>query len=1414
MLQTPSLFYIRLQQIKIACSFLIFLLVIVVNVRAQTCITDTYHMELPAPAGEKIRLSALETLPGGDQAVAGTIIQNGVSQGFLVRMRPTGSIIAAQRITINGLPTELSSMHALLNGKVALAGMLHDGTNRAFVSLWNADLTINWSKTIQLASSPQKLVMDLRDSSGMVLSVQTNGLIEFCEMKLDGSLVWSNELQPTGLTDLIGIHAGHPCLIYNCFRNALRTVEITDISASDGSIVSSHTLDDVSSETLGLQSTDFSNRVRMLGISRSSSGIYELERDLFYSGSSFDTRHRYNLPFTLDFSVTAALDHAGDVLGLCLPSAGKLIFIKQLANYYPLIEHSRSYDVPPGSSLSSVVRTTDGGFLFGLTTKDSGSLVLIKTDSSGIVSGCTTNDVQTNLTQFFNGKYFSSSINTGSFLATSESAISSLSPLIVLPQFSCHETFCPTPPVDDPCLTSYYKTLRSHSYQDPVYSYHLMRNNIHLVATSRYDRMLGMENQITGGLKIFSESGQFLKGVKIFQEEATAPVVIEKMTDSTVMIVTYSSPGGIGSYTLTLVSDQLQPIWSTTLKTDKNFNFTSGGSLSPCIHRDFEGNYYFIGARPGYVGELPAVLVYKLNPNGKGLWLKAYEITGATIFFSQVCAVSTESSVIMIIEGDNGGSVTVRLDRNSGNYLSAYRYNNTGTSSIYQRHASVYLDHILYVGGNHNGDFLMASFDTLGVPIRLRSIPHSSIMRATAFNGGFLYGAYQTYKESSNSFYNVLVKADTALNIQWYHEFDPVNYGYPYGMDVNDKGFIYQGGSAFSSPQANYLDSWLAKFTPEGELGTCTHLSDIPPTQDADPQPFSLSASPLQRSFEQIDIPISFVDDTDGLQIDKLYCNSSSTCNILSLGGPTSICKVNQDVSYQITTGTGCNLIARWQIDTAMVSIRQAGKSNAVLRFKKSGTTWLHAQLNAGCVTYFDSIKVTIHAAPDLIDLGKDTSLCPGNSFTLHAGEGFDHYSWQDGSADSSFFVSAPGNYFVQATNSCGEVFNDTILVTPHPAIPFTPIVDRTKCNSDTVHLTAETGFINYHWSPSYQMNGSDQREVVVSPLVDTVYYLSAEKLPGCFIRDTIQVHVFTSPPVHLGADTSFCEGSSLSLVAPPGFIKYQWNNSDTTQGITIHQAGSYHLLATTAEGCRSSDTLSVLNVWKNPTISLDKTNWLCQGSVRVLDAGSYEHYHWQDGSVSQTFTAHATGSYSVEVTDIHGCKGSDSTKIISLVPSPKDFLPADTVLCSYSKMELRALKSFSSYTWSNGMHSAGITVAKPAIYWLDVTESHGCKGRDSILIEPKDCMEGVYIPTAFTPNNDGRNDQFRALVFGLLKHFQMTIYNRWGTVVFTSHDPARGWDGKYAGLEQGNHLFIWTCTYQFEGGEQKTEKGTVMLLR
>jgi gliding motility-associated-like protein len=913
-----------------------------------------------------------------------------------------------------------------------------------------------------------------------------------------------------------------------------------------------------------------------------------------------------------------------------------------------------------------------------------------------------------------------------------------------------------------------------------------------------------------GGLKTFTETGEFIKGVSVWQDGIPAAFYTRKMTDSTIMLISYASPAsGIAKYTFTLVTDNLDIVWTNSFQTSNSGDFYSSGAfIGADVHRDAEGNYYFVGNNLGFM-EPTRVSVYKMDATGNPLWLKNYELNSGGVLLT-ANAISTSTSLILFVAG-SPRSITVRLDKKTGQLLNSFIFQHQSSGSIYHRLVKFDNDRIYYAGDNKE-KFLMGTFDTLGRPIKLREIADASNLRAGDVKDGMLYA---TAFSSNAPVQNVLLRADSNLNLSFYNKFTPIRWGYPAGLQVSNEGNIYIAGNFFTATNTSYSSPFLSKYNSDGELGTCVFGAFTPTVKDIDPQTTTLSYSPVNRTFQTPAVVISFSPDMDGQQVDEILCSSKPECTSIDIDGEPVACHLNEDYTVSVLKNAECTLAPQWFFDSAYVRLHHTTDTTGVFRFIKTGTTWIKVKLNAGCSSYYDSIAVKAYDALAKLDLGKDTILCPNNSMTLKAGKGFSMYSWQDGSSDSLFTVNSPGTYFVEVQNACGIILRDTVIVSPHPPIPFTSLQDRVKCNSDTIHLNADDGFLNYSWSPNYNMNVVNQSKVVVNPKLDTVYTLKAEKIQGCFIYDTVYIKVNYSLPISLGKDTSFCTGDSLVLDAGAGFVNYTWNTGTNAKAITVKNKGTYTIAATGNNGCISFDTLKVISLYANPSVQLAKDSLLCFGESKILDAGiGYKQYSWSNGNTTQKIASKQTGKYFVSVIDNNGCKASDTTMITRILDLPHDFLSDDTSLCTYSKINLSPQNNYNSYQWSTSANTRVINIDKAGIYWLKVTDQYGCKGVDSIIIHPKQCMEGFYIPNAFTPNKDGKNDVFRPLIFGDVTKYHFTIYNRWGEKVYESTEPGEGWNGKYNSLEDKTSVFVWTCEYQLQNQPLKFEKGSVTLIR
>jgi gliding motility-associated-like protein len=369
--------------------------------------------------------------------------------------------------------------------------------------------------------------------------------------------------------------------------------------------------------------------------------------------------------------------------------------------------------------------------------------------------------------------------------------------------------------------------------------------------------------------------------------------------------------------------------------------------------------------------------------------------------------------------------------------------------------------------------------------------------------------------------------------------------------------------------------------------------------------------------------------------------------------------------------------------------------------------------------------------------------------------------------------------------------------------------------SGSTFQRLATDGFATYQWK-----NLTTQSVVSTTRLLETAlnrntdFALESANSSGCTRYDTLAMQVISARGFTLGPDQNLCFGDTATFTAPTGYKSYTWNTGAITNTLKAWQQGQYLLKVIDVNNCAASDSVLITNVFSLPVPSLGSDKSICAGGSLVLSPGTFARYLWQDGSTRSNFTASANGNFTVQVWDNNGCTAADNMQILGILPLPAGFLAETDSICQYEKLKLQPNGTYNTYLWSTGSTQPTLLVDKPGIYALKVTDNSNCAGTDSIRIIQKICMEGVYIPTAFTPNNDNLNDIFRPMVFGIVIKFEFSLYNRFGELIYQTNEPGKGWDGRWKGMLQPANTYAWVCSYQLEGGEAKVEKGMVSLIR
>ncbi|MCB9234486.1 MAG: gliding motility-associated C-terminal domain-containing protein [Bacteroidia bacterium] len=320
-------------------------------------------------------------------------------------------------------------------------------------------------------------------------------------------------------------------------------------------------------------------------------------------------------------------------------------------------------------------------------------------------------------------------------------------------------------------------------------------------------------------------------------------------------------------------------------------------------------------------------------------------------------------------------------------------------------------------------------------------------------------------------------------------------------------------------------------------------------------------------------------------------------------------------------------------------------------------------------------------------------------------------------------------------SNFGGCTSADTLVIQSSPVFTAGLSGDATICQGDSTPLELQitglqTGPYAYQYTDGFQTwQDSGQTSLtlqwLVAPSVTTQYsLLQVTDTLGCAagtLSGMPTISVLNYPVQSLGNDTSFCTGDSLTLDAGnPGDI-YLWSTGATSQSLNIHTPGTYTVEVIHGGLCLTSDTIIAL-LQNPPVVSLGQDTSICTGDTLQLDAGnSGANYFWSDGSTGMGLAATVPGWIWVEVS--LGCLSRDSL-FLTLLALPQVNLGADTLLCPGDSLALDASGTGVAWWWSTGSNAAQIQLQQAGTVWVEVTDSNGCQGRDTLSLQ--------YFP--FTP--------------------------------------------------------------------------------
>lgn len=452
--------------------------------------------------------------------------------------------------------------------------------------------------------------------------------------------------------------------------------------------------------------------------------------------------------------------------------------------------------------------------------------------------------------------------------------------------------------------------------------------------------------------------------------------------------------------------------------------------------------------------------------------------------------------------------------------------------------------------------------------------------------------------------------------------------------------------------------------------------------------------------------------------------------------------------------------------------------------------------------------------------------------------------------------TAVPGLYYwyvTQTVNGCeSNRLMITVEVLPKPVPPavISPVL---LCEGDAAApLTAQgqnlkwyvdsVGFSIYPGAP-----------VPNTGTVATLYYYVSQTVNGCESDRAVLV-VQVNPRVYASIKVSenpFCQYDTIQIVNDisnnPSTASYSWNFGG---GVILNGSGAgpydvtYDTAGTTAVtltvtnlNCSATDT-KVLTVKPSPNAYFEIKPDLCKNEVVMVQASfanvNDDEFYWSFGG-AQVILGSGPGYYKLrwttegeKIIGLQTVKAQCRSKVFYDTTTVHEDPPATITyvssydICSNDSVYLRASDFGPTYTyvWGpdryfevNGQRDAYARVQLNGLITLMVADAYGCVGRDSVYINSKSCCQAA-LPTAFSPNNDGRNDLFRIISPGHFSLSSFRIVNRWGQTVFETVNQQEGWDGMFMGKPQPAGSYYYYLRMRCADNEIIEQKGEFMLIR
>lgn len=467
------------------------------------------------------------------------------------------------------------------------------------------------------------------------------------------------------------------------------------------------------------------------------------------------------------------------------------------------------------------------------------------------------------------------------------------------------------------------------------------------------------------------------------------------------------------------------------------------------------------------------------------------------------------------------------------------------------------------------------------------------------------------------------------------------------------------------------------------------------------------------------------------------------------------------------------------------------------------------------CESDYDTLFILVHPT----EFAQQTvSICQGDSYGL-----------PDGTT-----INSQGTYesVIPSWVGCDSIVT---TVVDYADTDYLISSDTAICRGTSAQLLISGGE-SYAWTPALGLSSTDVANPVASPDDDITYDVAITFSSGCILQESVVVSVFDLP-FGLNRVNPICEiPGSLEVVPTAGSGPYNYviNGIPQTSGfIDGLQAAAYQIEVTDAEQCFGDTLVTLVLESYEPSFETLVDPVICEtlGSISVVPgAGGLAPYQlsvdgqWQNELVAGDLTS---GNHTLVLEDANGCSAAITVLVENIFPSELliDAFPVSGRPPLAVEFENNSIL-LQQFIWNFGDGQVSTDFApshvfeQPGSYEVEVfgTDTvNGCSVNQTftILVKPPFAL---YVPNAFSPNGDNLNDEFIPQGVGYdAASYSLTIFNRWGNVVFETTNPTKPWLGNVKGSTHyaPDGVYYWIVRVKPEESSEMLEyEGAVNLFR